>query len=279
MRWCLFAIFFVACAPPPPSVQTVFPTLDPDDTYNIRIANLRTTLGRAGVKVRLAGQETTFETEGCNAVSSESCTRCDLAGETTKTDSGAIEEATRAFALYPTNVLVVAQLEHVAICNDLYHTKGSVRKLGGYADVPSHGLLVSVKHFVDRRYNNRGELTVEGIAHHELYHLLEYAQMYDRVVDDSEWRDYNPISFVYAESNETAERREGFVNSYAMSRPTEDRASVYQFLMAHSDQLCELAKTDEVIRNKTRIIWRRVAAVAGTDSFMRAAAPCVDWLD
>jgi len=54
---------------------------------------------------------------------------------------------------------------------------------------------------------------------------------------------------------------------------------VYEYLMAHADDLCELAKTDEALRIKTRIIWRRVRMAVGTDRFMRSAAPCVDWLD
>ena len=48
--------------------------------------------------------------------------------------------------------------------------------------------------------------------------------------------------------------------------------------MAHPDELCDLAKTDEVLRTKTKMIWSRIADAVGTDSFMRAAAPCVDWI-
>jgi hypothetical protein len=112
-----------------------------------------------------------------------------------------------------------------------------------------------------------------------VFHLIEYALMNKEVWSDSEWNLHNPLGFAYAESNNTEPRRAGFVNSYAMTNPVEDKASVYEFMMAHPDDLCAMAKTDEILRIKSRIVWRRLRVALGTDSFIRAAAPCIDWLD
>jgi hypothetical protein len=50
-------------------------------------------------------------------------------------------------------------------------------------------------------------------------------------------------------------------------------------LMSAADELCQLARGDEVLRGKVRLIWRHAVTLAGTDEFLRRAAPCVDWID
>ena len=69
MRWWPLVVV-AGCGMPPPPKQTVFPTLERDDTYHTRITNLRTTLGRAGITLRVAAQATTFETANCACTSS-----------------------------------------------------------------------------------------------------------------------------------------------------------------------------------------------------------------
>ena len=280
MRWWPLAVILVACAqplaPPPPPV---FPTLVRGETYNTRISDLRSTLGRAGIKLRLAGQDVSIETDGCEIGNAAACSRCYLAGEMTPIDGAVIEAATRAFATYPQDVLERAQIAYVAVCRDLSYTDQDTERIGGLSDFRSHGLLIGVSYFLDRAYNSHGEITVADIAHHELFHLLEHAQMLDDMKNDPEWLLQNPLGFEYAESNSKENRRDGFVNPYAATAVHEDKASVYEMMMARSEVLCELAKIDETIKIKARIIWRRVLRAAGTDSFIRTAAPCVDWLD
>ena len=60
--------------------------------------------------------------------------------------------------------------------------------------------------------------------------------------------------------------------------PEEDRASVFEYLMSHADRLCEYAKADPIIAEKTKLVWRRMAAVGG-DAFLRRQAPCIDWVE
>lgn len=282
--WPLVLVAACGMPPPPPLKPPEFPTLEPGETYHTRIANLRTTLGRAGIALRVAGQDAAFATGDCDSTSprraSGGCARCELAGEQTAIDGAVIEATTRAFARYPTHVLVASKIAHVAVCREIIHAKAQIEHPAGLADVHGHGLLLSVSYFIDQGvYRSGAAFTVDDIAHHEMFHLLEHELMRSDMYDDSEWNLHNPLGFQYAVANKTEPRREGFVNSYAMTAAIEDKASVYEFVMAHSAELCELAKTDETLRIKTRIVWRRVLRAVGTDQFMRAAAPCVDWLD
>jgi hypothetical protein len=266
-----------------PPRQTEFPTLSPDDTYNVRIANLRTTLGRGGIVLRVAGEGVTFSTSACaddEKTMFAGCARCDLAGEKTRLHGSVIEAATRSFAVYPAAVLAAANVEQVAMCSEIVHSKSDTNEIerpAGLADVHGKKLLFSVKSFLGE-YRSGSEWTVADITHHEMFHHLEFAQMRAEMYDDAEWNLHNPLGFAYLASNKDKSRGEGFVNAYAMTHVVEDKASVFEMLMAHSEELCELAKTDETIKIKTKIIWRRVLRAVGTDGFMRTAAPCVTWV-
>lgn len=282
MRW--LVVLLAACGMQPPPKQTEFPTLAPSDTYHTRIAGLRTTLGRAGIALRVAALDPAFATADCETTTPRAdfggCARCELAGEATPVDGAVIEAATRAFRLYPTEVLVASKIDHVAVCREIVYAKDAqIDHPAGLADVNGGGLLISLKYFLDRTYTGHSDFTVDDIAHHEVFHLLEHAQMRAEMLHDPEWNLHNPIGFEYSEVARTEPRRTGFVNAYAATNAIEDKASVYEYLMAHSEDLCELARTDETLRIKTRIIWRRVRIAVGTDSFLRSAAPCVDWLD
>lgn len=269
-----------------PPRQTEFPTLSPDETYNVRIANLRTTLGRSGIVLRVAGLDQTFSTSACldeEETMFAGCARCELAGEKTPIHGSVIEAATRSFAVYPAAVLAATKVEQVAMCSEIVHSKSDTEELehpSGLADVRGNRLLFSVKWFLDSSEYRSSAWTVADITHHEIFHHLEYAQMRAEMYEDSEWNLYNPLGFTYAATNKDTERRAGFVNTYAMTHIVEDKASVYEMIMAHAEELCELAKTDETIKIKTKIIWRRVVRAVRDDSFMRAAAPCVTaWID
>jgi hypothetical protein len=282
VRWGILVVAVAACAQPPPPRQTEFPTLALSDTYHTRIADLRTTLARGGIALKISGFATTFETDACDPSGSQvgTCVRCDLASEKTRIDGAVIEAATKAFARYPTEVLAASKIAHVAVCTEIvYRKEGELDRPGGLADPVSRGLLLGVKYFAERTYTNHQTFTVEDVAHHEVFHLLEYERMRDEVTSDSEWHLHNPLGFEYSTGYQNEKRREGFVNSYAMTAPQEDKASVFEMVMAHPDELCEMAKTDEIIRIKTRILFRRVFKAVGTDQFMRERAPCIDWLD
>lgn len=266
MRWGLLVVL-ASCGGLPPLAPPEIPAPIYPETYNTRISSLRTTLGRAGIGLRVAGIDKTDEA---------GLTRCVLAGESTRIDGAVIEAATHAFSLYPTDVLVAAKIDHVAICRDIADESDHP---AGIADVRTKSLMISFRYFIDRSYESSSDFTVDDIVHHEVFHLIEGAHYLADMSSDSEWRLFNPMGFEYGGVKRGDERREGFVNAYAMTNAMEDKASVFEFMMARSADLCELARTDETLKIKSRIIWRRVLKAVGTDSFIRSAAPCIDWLE
>lgn len=275
-------VMVVGCAPPPPPpvLPERWPTLARDDTYHTRVADLRTTLGRAGIALRTGDLDPTFATRDCDAPGAGgTCVRCELADERTRVDGAVFEATTRAFSRYPTAALEAARIDYVAICRDIvYAQAGEPHHPAGLADVRGRGMLISLAYFLDGADAARGSLTAEDIAHHELFHLLEYARMPDEVADDPQWNLHNPVGFAYGDEDAAAGRQPGFINFYAMTNPVEDRASVFQYLMASPDELCALARTDDAVRAKAAIIWRRVARLVDA-RFLRERARCVDWVE
>lgn len=275
------------CGLNPPPRQTEFPTLSPGDTYNTRMADLRTVLARSGISLRVGGVSDSFSTcdedeDPDNALRRifGYCVRCELANQATPVDGAVIEAATKVFREYPAAVLAAHHIDHVAMCNEIIYAKpDETQHPAGLADPTNRGLLISVSEFLDRTYSTHSDFNMSNIVHHELFHLLEYERMPADARDDPEWRLFNPLGFEYDAHPAATQRPAGFVNAYATTNASEDRASTYEFLMSHPDALCDIARTDETVRIKTKIIWRRVLRAVGTDTFIRAAAPCVDWLD
>lgn len=279
VRLALLAVgIALGCGPPPAAPWQPPPTFQPDETYHTRIANLRTTLGRAGIALRTRGVDQTYRSGGCQlgplARARIGCSSCELAGETERLDGAALEAITRAFDLYPTDVLVGSRLDHVALCREISHVDGDdPTHPAGTVDLHGRGLLISVAHFLDRTYAVDGTFTTEEIAHHELFHLVEHVHMRELMSEDPEWDALNVGGFAYGVQPAGAAMPPGFVNTYAMTNAVEDRASVYQYLMARPDELCARVARDKILHAKAGIVWTRIARLLG-DSFLRARAGC-----
>ncbi len=271
------ALVLVGCTPPPgPHVPEPHPTLETRaEMYNSRIVALRTALGRAGIELEARGIDHAIATPECATAehSGGLCVKCELAGDTRKLDGTALEAITAAFDRYPTDVLSTAKIERVALCTHIDHDSPDT---AGTADLEGRRIMISLEPFAGRPYYDAlGEFTVEDIVHHEYFHLLESATMSAAIAGDPSWERRNPEGFTYGNPRQYSARPLGFVDLYATSDAVEDRASVFQYLMARPDELCELMHNDAVIREKTRVIWDRITAVTG-DAFLRARAGCVD---
>jgi hypothetical protein len=269
----------IGCTPPPsaPHAPEPRPTLvSAADMYNSRIVALRTTLGRAAIELETRGVDRTVATPSCgDGPAGGACVRCELATDSRAVDGSTLEAITAAFARYPSDALGAAHVASVALCR---HIDFDSPDTAGIADYAASRMLISLEPFIGPSYDSLGPFTVEDIVHHEYFHLLEAATMQDVVAADPEWDLYNPLGFAYGKIARTAHRPDGFVDAYAATSRVEDRASVFQYVMARPDELCELARTDDTVRTKARMIWQRVAAVTG-EAFLRARAPCVDWID
>jgi hypothetical protein len=248
-------------------------------TYTGRIVDLRTTLARAGIRLETRGTEQVISTGWCDsedpAKVSAGCTRCELMAETDPFELAVIEALTIAIDRYPTSVLDAAKIESVALCRR-FHVTRSAGHIAGTADLNNRRLLINLESFSEQKYDPDEEFTVEDIVHHEVYHLLEYATMEDMMTSDTQWGALNPSGFDYRDPATGHGRPDGFVNVYATTSATEDRASVFQFLMARPTELCSMAEGDPAVLEKATLVWNRVGAAAG-DEVLRLRATCATW--
>jgi hypothetical protein len=280
--------------PPPPPAPPSWPTLEPtggDDgtghaplegpAYNSRVIALRTTLGRAAIRLELRGKARVLRGSNCDAAEGArlqtGCPRCELAGEHDPLDRAALDAITAAFDRYPAGALEETRVERVALCAKLDYEDLAERRTAGTVDLRDRRLLINVSPFFHRQYESAGSFTVEDIVHHELFHLFEHERMRAQYTDDPEWRLHNPPGFEYADPATADDRPHGFVNPYATTNEIEDRASVFQYLMARPDELCEIAKGDPIVRDKVALLRDRIEKLAGA-GWLDARAACVDWI-
>jgi hypothetical protein len=272
------ALVFAACGMARPMREPILPELAaPSPTWNTRIVDLRTTLGRSAIRLEVRGATEVLRGTACTDSLDRrlqtGCVRCELAGETEALDSAVLESVKAAFDRYPGDVLEATHIDKVALCRSLSYEDFPDSRVIGTVDLRERRLFVSVAPFLGTEYDASGDVTTEDIVHHELFHLFEFERMGGVFADDPEWRLQNPLGFVYDATGEQAPRRPGFINPYASTNELEDRASVFQYLMARPDDLCKVASTDDVLRAKTRLVWARIAAITA-DSFLRERARC-----
>lgn len=277
MRIALFVVVILGCSTPQRMTrrEPVWPVVA---SYTSTMVEVRTTLGRALIGVEVKGIDRELRTSPCDDPGStlHACAHCELADAADVADLAMLEAIKTAADRYPTSVLDASKIQHVALCRKLYEEPNDA--LAGTVDLDNHRLFLSLDQFLGKRYDPQRSTTVEDIFHHELYHLLEFELMRDVITDDAVWRAQNLAGFGYKKPADGAQRPFGFVNTYATTNDYEDRASVFQMLMARPDDLCALAQDDPIIRAKIRLLWERVAIVVG-DEFLRGRAACVSWVE
>ncbi|MBS1118231.1 MAG: hypothetical protein H6Q90_459 [Deltaproteobacteria bacterium] len=301
-----FAIAVTGCAPPlrPAPLPPIEPAnLMSAEDYSTRVGGLRATLARNGVELDTIPVIRTCATDHGPQ---DKCIRCEVASrsDTANVDPEMIDGVAIAFGMYPTTMIAAAKLEHVALCRTIRYEgkesesgppQGGPLAQGGFgpqdadrnrsagsgpagvAVIGDHRLLVSIEHFVGKRHDLYDFFTIEEVVHHELFHLLDHETLGERAEHDPQWQALNPRGFEYRDPSTAQDRPRGFVDGYATTNETEDRASVFEFLLGHPTKLCELAQADPVVAAKTAVVWERVARIVG-DPFLHSHAPCVGWL-
>jgi hypothetical protein len=269
-----------------PTREPILPELEPATpvmTYNTRVVALRTSLGRSAITLELRGANDVVRSAACDEPVSQrlqlGCARCELAGDGDPFDSAVLDTIISAFDRYPAQVLDATHIERVTLCRNLSYEDLPDEKAIGTVDLRSRRLFISVAPFLHRQYDATGAVTTDDIVHHELFHLFEYERMREAYSDDPEWRLQNPLGFEYRSDGDKDDRKAGFINEYASTSEVEDRASVYQYLLARPGELCSIAAGDAGVRAKTRLLWRRISSLVG-GAFLRENASCVlPWLD
>ena len=272
----------VGCLAAPPPTNLAQPAREPADvmsseTYARKILGLRATLARSHVDLDVQSE---FRT--CGNRDARGCLRCEVASReaTAGVDPEMIDAVATAFARYPPDVLSASKLEHVALCRRIrYDHSTDGPDPAGVAVLEDHRLLISVEHFVGEPYEYSGSFTIEEVVHHELFHLLDYANLGAKLNNDAEWHALNAPAFAYKELETLAvPRSAGFVDPYASTDEAEDRASTFEYLMSHAGELCKIAADDPIVMKKVTVVWRRIAKLTGP-KLLHAWAPCVRWPD
>ena len=245
--------------------------------YNTRVVALRTTLGRAAVVLEMrTGARQEIRSSVCNDPSpvQRGCSVCELAGDTDALDSAVLDALVVAFDRYPASVLEATHIEKVALCTHIKYIDIDDPGAIGTVDLKERRQIVSREPVIGHPYDAFGETTTEDIVHHELFHLFEFERMRGLYNDDPEWRLYNPTAFEYGDTYKDArDRPTGFVDPYASTDEIEDKASVYQYMMAHPRELCAIEKSDPIVKKKVALIWERITGLTD-DAYLKARATC-----
>lgn len=259
------ALVAIGCGAPPPA-RVPAEVLPYDDGFLASSQRLKATLARDGIEL-----DTVPVLRTCDEViPGHECARCDVATVLDEIEPALIDDMAIAFARYPTSVRKAARLEHVAFCRAITYEGTTKHNPAGLADPAHHRVFISVEYF---RGAGRG-FSIEAAVHHEVFHLLDFAELATGWRDDAEWQKLNPAGFAYREPGDAATRPAGFVNTYATTNEVEDRASTFEFLMVRPDELCTLAVTDPGVAKKARLLWKRISRLEGADR-LGVTARCV----
>ncbi len=238
-----------------------------ESVHEARVAALRATLARAGISLEMRSVGDVVATAGCMDVEDREqptdCSRCPLASERDTTDE-VLATITAELDRYPTELLAQADIRTLSLCRRI-EAPATRETFDGLAHYDGRSVMIVVL-----------DGNVDRIVHHELLHMIESARLSD-MNDDEAWLSTNPIGFSYetAHASSNVDRPDGFVRWYAATNVSEDRASVYEYMMARPDELCAIAAADPIVRAKVNIVWSRMSTYARGDELMAGTAPCV----
>ncbi|MEJ7598693.1 MAG: hypothetical protein WKG01_12355 [Kofleriaceae bacterium] len=262
-------VIAVGCGPAIPAHR--LPVLVPPEptvaetTFAERTAMLRATLLRSSIELD-AGP--TIDT--CRPGEWKNCMRCDVATGMDGVDPDLLDRVAIVIASYPAPLLEAAELEHLALCRRIRY-EGKEDGPVGLAQLREHRLMISVEGYMTEQHSSTA---IEQIVHHELFHLFDHANLGEAHLDPA-WSELTPPGFEYRDPAGSGPRPAGFVNAYATTDAMEDRASTFEYLMAH-DETCQIAAIDPIVDAKLTVVRERITAVA--PKFLDRRAPCTGWV-
>ncbi len=166
---------------------------------------------------------------------------------------GVPSQIAATIAEYPEPLLAASGLREIGACSRIVDSRGEE---AGLAELGAHRILIA-----------DGGRDATAVIHHEMFHLLDYEH----------WSGWHPIDRPFPRGSQVGlTRPHGFVDDYATTNATEDKASTYEYVMARPEELCAIAREDRVVRAKAALIWSFVADLAGSDTFLRRHAACVE---
>ncbi len=115
----------------------------------------------------------------------------------------------------------------------------------------------------DVEKNNTASL--RRTVNHELFHLMDrMSYLPGDAHDDPEWAALNPPSFSYSgdkgASGTHVDTLYGFYSAYGQSSAIEDKATIYQLVVAEPKHLLEHYNRDDIYKVKVELIKKRLQA-------------------
>jgi hypothetical protein len=269
-------------------------TTEPPFTASDTVASIRAAAAMRSVEFELAAKgNDTLRTSGCEpatqtitggvtVIIDRSCFRCDLLAATDTLD-GASRKVLRGFATafsrYPETYVRATQLRAVALCR---HIEPAIptgadagtpdpHLIGGTVDRARHMLLLSVEPM---------DLSGEDIVHHELFHLFDFVTSLQSAGADPEWSaasNKRVAGGAASTSPAGSGPGTGFLNEHARANYLEDKAVVFQFMMARPAVLCDRMEADSIVAAKVALLRKRLRKhIPETDArTLESGTPCL----
>ena len=164
-------------------------------------------------------------------------------------------------AVYPTELMVQVQLNHVVLCT---HLSLDAKQTVGLVDFGRGDL------YLDVNYLGVNPAYARKTIHHEFFHLLDN-QSRGNKGEDADWAALNPPEFRYGEggraalsnpniTTEFSDLTPGFLSRYSTSDVEEDKAEVFAFLIVRPNSVAERVRSDPVVRAKVARIKAQLIA-------------------
>lgn len=151
-------------------------------------------------------------------------------------------------ARYPGSFLDRIGLRQVVLCDGLVFDSTTC---SAFADVEHGRIFLDVKAAEDRP-------SLRKTLHHELFHQADFADD-GRLDADPSWEALNPPRFRYAQDAQryqddpdaaTGPAPAGFLNRYATSSPTEDKAVLFSAMVTERAETRKRIEADPILRAK-----------------------------
>lgn len=157
---------------------------------------------------------------------------------------------TRELSIYPVPLLRQLNLKSIILCEELSFND---QKRSAIPDFRKGAL------FLDVSRGHYCQNYLRKVVHHDLYHLIDFAD--DGVIyEDSSWARLNDESFRYGDGGTRMQADQssslmtweanGFVTSYAQSALEEDKAELFSHMIVHYQAVLLKCAVDQILRAK-----------------------------
>jgi hypothetical protein len=157
-------------------------------------------------------------------------------------------------SLYHKEVIAACGLRRIILCHNLTFKD---KRLAGLAEL---GLWELGTLLIDGGILEQMNEWPREVFHHELFHAIDYRDDLSHYIDPH-WTKLNEPGFHYNadiafvdmppfDHRDVDAAEPGFIDTYAMQNPYEDKATVYASLLVRYNQTLDRCKSDDILQRK-----------------------------